>query len=57
MTSHKAEETLHNYLRRHFERISIAKARQLPEQSRVLEVDFVPEAVPAHAVGRGNHES
>jgi hypothetical protein len=56
MISHKPEETLHNYLRRHFERISIAKARELPEQSRVLEVDFVPEAVPAHASGRRGHD-
>jgi hypothetical protein len=28
----KTEETLHNYLRRHFKKISEGKARQLAEQ-------------------------
>jgi hypothetical protein len=28
----KTEETLHNYLRRHFEKISEGKARQFAEQ-------------------------
>jgi hypothetical protein len=35
----KKEETLHNYLRRHFERISEKKARQLAEQDVVLKDD------------------
>jgi hypothetical protein len=35
----KKEETLHNYLRRHFERISDKKARQLAEQDVVLKDD------------------
>ena len=35
----KKEETLHNYLRRHFERISEKKARQLAEQDGVLKDD------------------
>ncbi len=35
----KKEETLHNYLRRHFERISEKKARQLAEQDGVLNDD------------------
>jgi hypothetical protein len=39
----KTEETLHNYLRRHFERISEKKARQLAEQDVVLKDDAVPD--------------
>jgi hypothetical protein len=35
----KKEETLHNYLRRHFERISEKKARQLAEQDVALKDD------------------
>jgi hypothetical protein len=38
----KTEETLHNYLRRHFERISKNKARQLVEQTVALEADVIP---------------
>jgi hypothetical protein len=30
----KTEETLHNYLRRHFEKISEGKARQFAEQAK-----------------------
>jgi hypothetical protein len=30
----KTEETLHNYLRRHFEKISEGKARQFAEQGK-----------------------
>jgi hypothetical protein len=37
----KPEETLHNYLRRHFERISKCKARQFAEQREISEVDVV----------------
>jgi hypothetical protein len=32
MVAIKTEETLHNYLRRHFEKISEGKARQFAEQ-------------------------
>jgi hypothetical protein len=32
MAVNKTEETLHNYLRRHFEKISEGKARQFAEQ-------------------------
>jgi len=38
----KAEETLHNYLRRHFERVSKDNARQFAEQKGVTKVDVVP---------------
>jgi hypothetical protein len=40
MVSNKPEETLHEYLRRHFERISRVKARQFVEQKEL------PEGVP-----------
>ncbi len=37
------EETLHNYLRRHFERISKNKARQLAEQTAAAKADVIPD--------------
>jgi hypothetical protein len=37
----KVEETLHDYLRRHFEKISKGKARQFAEQNTVTKVDVV----------------
>ena len=37
----KPEETLHNYLRRHFEKVSKGKARQFAEQREVPKVDVV----------------
>ena len=37
----KAEETLHDYLRRHFEKISKGNARQFAEQNAVTKVDVV----------------
>jgi hypothetical protein len=37
MISIKLEETLHEYLRRHFERISKVKARQFVEQKELPE--------------------
>lgn len=42
MVQFKSEETLHNYLRRHFERISTNKARQLAEQTVALEANAIP---------------
>ena len=39
----KKEETLHNYLRRHFERISKNKARQLAEQTAAAKADVIPD--------------
>jgi hypothetical protein len=39
----KPEETLHNYLRRHFERISKSKARQFAEQGELPKVGVVPD--------------
>jgi hypothetical protein len=38
----KTEETLHNYLRRHFEKISEGKARQFAEQGEGLKKAVVP---------------
>ena len=38
----KTEETLHNYLRRHFEKISEGKARQFAEQGDRLKKGVVP---------------
>jgi hypothetical protein len=39
----KAEETLHNYLRRHFEKVSKDNARHFAEQKAVTKVDVVPD--------------
>ena len=39
----KAEETLHKYLRRHFEKVSKDNARQFAEQKAVTKVDVVPD--------------
>jgi hypothetical protein len=44
MVSLKPEETLHNYLRRHFEKVSKNKARQFAEQEERPKVDVVPDA-------------
>ena len=38
----KDEETLHNYLRRHFEKVSKDNARQFAELKAVIKVDVVP---------------
>jgi hypothetical protein len=40
----KPEETLHNYLRRHFEKVSKRKARQFAEQGELPKVEVVPGA-------------
>jgi hypothetical protein len=37
------EETLHDYLRRHFEKVSKGKARQFAEKRDVPQVDVVPD--------------
>jgi hypothetical protein len=42
MIAVKTEETLHDYLRRHFERISESQARQLAEQGEGLKKSVVP---------------
>jgi len=44
----KKEETLHNYLRRHFERISKNKARQLAEQTAAVEADVISNTRVGH---------
>jgi len=38
----KVEETLHDYLRRHFERVSKDNARQFAEPKAVIKVDVAP---------------
>jgi hypothetical protein len=44
----KTEETLHNYLRRHFEKISEGKARQFAEQGKISKkVVVVPVPRPS----------
>jgi hypothetical protein len=48
MVQIEMEETLHNYLRRHFERISKNKARQLAEQTAAVEVDAIPDTRDGH---------
>ena len=44
----KDEETLHNYLRRHFEKISKENARQFAEPKAGIKVHVVP-AMPSSA--------
>jgi hypothetical protein len=39
----KVEETLHDYLRRHFEKVSEGNARQFAEQNEVPKADVVPD--------------
>ena len=52
----KAEETLHDYLRRHFEKISKGNARQFAEQNAVIKVNIrrnlepEPEVEPVPAI-------
>ena len=43
----KAEETLHDYLRRHFEKISKGNARQFAEQKEVTKVGHIPDMLPS----------
>jgi hypothetical protein len=50
MVPPKTEETLHIYIRRHFERVSKGTARQFAEQREVTEVNIVvPDARPTDA--------
>jgi hypothetical protein len=49
MISPKTEETLHIYIRRHFERVSKGTARQFAEQREVTKVKVVPEPRPTDA--------
>jgi hypothetical protein len=48
MAQIEMEETLHNYLRRHFERISKNKARQLAEQTAAVVADVIPDTRVGH---------
>jgi hypothetical protein len=48
MAQVEMEETLHNYLRKHFERISKNKARQLAEQTAAVEADVIPDTRVGH---------
>jgi hypothetical protein len=41
------EETLHNYLRRYFEKISKGKIRQFAEQKEVSGIEAVPAGRPS----------
>jgi hypothetical protein len=43
MDPHKTEETLHSYMRKHFEKVSKNKARQLAEQAGVFREDVTAE--------------
>jgi hypothetical protein len=49
MVSPKTEETLHIYLRRHFEKLSKGTARQFAEQREATKGNVVPDARPADA--------
>jgi hypothetical protein len=48
MVQIETAETLHNYLRRHFERISKNKARQLAEQTAAVEAEVIPDTRVGH---------
>jgi hypothetical protein len=43
----KFEETLHDYLRRHFEKVSKGNARQFAQQKEVTKVDHAPDVLPS----------
>ena len=43
----KVEETLHDYLRRHYEKVSKGNARQFAEKKEVTKVGHVPDMRPA----------
>jgi hypothetical protein len=45
-------ETLHEYLRRHFENISRVKARQFVEEGELPEVKVVPKTKHTGSIGR-----
>jgi hypothetical protein len=47
MASLTAEETLHNYLRRHYEKVSKDNARQFAEQKAVTKPDAVANKPPS----------
>ncbi len=49
MVPPKTEETLHIYLRRHFEKISKGMARQFAEQREAAKENVVQDARPADA--------
>ena len=51
----KPEETLHNYLRRHFEKVSKGNARQFAEQREVPKVDVVPDTRSSDGAEASNH--
>jgi hypothetical protein len=50
----KTEETLHNYLRRHFEKISEGKARQFAEQREPLKKGVVSVPRPSDGNSQRN---
>jgi hypothetical protein len=45
-------ETLHEYLRRHFEKMSRVKARQFVEQGELPELEVVPKTKYPGGTGR-----
>jgi hypothetical protein len=45
-------ETLHEYIRRHFEKISRVHARQFVEQGELPELEVVPKTRPIGSTGR-----
>ena len=49
MVTPKTEETLHIYLRRHFEKVSKGTARKFAEQKEAAEVNVVPDPRPTDA--------
>jgi hypothetical protein len=46
MVTPNTEETLHIYLRRHFEKVSKSTARKFAEQKEAAKVNVVPDPRP-----------
>jgi hypothetical protein len=51
MVPPKPEETLHNYLRRYFEKVSAGMKRRFPEQREVPSLEAIPEPWPSGESG------
>lgn len=51
----KPEETLHNYLRRYFEKVSKGNARQFAEQRGFLTWTLSPKCGPEMKAEASNH--
>ena len=51
MMHRKTEESLHTYLRRHYEKVSEQRARQFAAQEEAVELEMVFDAPPVEVTG------